>query len=289
MVKPILTALLVLATLPIPAQQPESEQAQLHRTPEWALIAAHLPDPATATPAQLEAAADVLRARRFPYDALDLYHAALTHAGLADAPRLMNRLGMVELELRHPALARVWFLHAAALQPKNPQFWNNAGAADFIAANPRSALANYNKASKLDKHNAIYHSNLATAYFELKDYESARKHFAAAFKLDPALYQHKDGSGIEARVFSSTDHGRFCFELARVSAHGHDDPGVLAWLGKATDSNFDIQAAMNEDRAFDPYRKDPRVLTLIQNARALRATHTLATVIPPLSNIPVTP
>ncbi len=263
-----------------------AERALLHQSDEWRIVEAHLPDPKTATAAELETAADILRARRFHYDAMDFYRFALERipASGGDVPRLLNRLGMVELELRHPLLARAYFLRAASLQPKNAQVWNNVGASEFLAGDSLASLRDYNKAVKLEKRNAIYHSNLGTAYFEIKDYESARKQFQSAYKLDPHLYQRHDNAGVEAHVFSSTDHGRFCFELARVSARGHDDPAVISWLTKASDSGFDIQSEMGSDRLLEPYRKDPRILTVVQNARALRARHTLAasTPIPPL-------
>ena len=253
----------------------ELERAHLHATPEWSLIEPHLPDLKTATPAQLESTADVLRARRFTYDAADFYRAAIERGG--DPARLFNRLGMVQLELRHPDLARAYFLRAIALQPKNAQFWNNAGAAEFVAGDSRTALHHYARAVKLDKKNAIFHANLATAYFENSDFESARKQFETAFHLDPALYQHQDGSGVQARVFSSTNHGRFCFELARVSASGHDDAAVLSWLAKSSESGYDIQAGIANDRLLEPYRNDPRVKAIVQNARAMRNGRTVAT------------
>ena len=69
----------------LPAQQPSTpsvsaDRAALHRSSEWDLILPHLPDPATATAAQLELSGDVLRARRFPEDALDYYQYALKQA-----------------------------------------------------------------------------------------------------------------------------------------------------------------------------------------------------------------
>ncbi len=55
-----------------PLTSPE-ERAALHRSSEWGIIAPHLPNADTSTAAQLETAADVLRARRFP----DRTHIAL--------------------------------------------------------------------------------------------------------------------------------------------------------------------------------------------------------------------
>ena len=257
-----------------------AERALLHQSPEWLTVEAHLPDPKTATPEALETAADILRARRFLYDAMDFYRYSLDRGG--DVAQLMNRLGMVEVELRHPLLARAYFLRAASLQPRNAQVWNNIGAAEFLAGWYTPALRDYSRAVKLEKRNAVYHSNLGTAYFETGDYESARRQFQAAYKLDPNLYQRRDGYGVEAHIFSSTNHGRFCFELARLAAQSHDDAGVISWLTKASDSGMDIQAEIFQDNAFEAYRKDPRIKTIVQNARSLRATHTLA-------NAPVAP
>ena len=44
-------------------------------------IQPHLPDPATATPQTLELQADILRARRFPADAMDYYNYAIARGG----------------------------------------------------------------------------------------------------------------------------------------------------------------------------------------------------------------
>ena len=61
-----------------PAPQParltsDVERAALHNSSEWQLIQPHHPDPQTASASALETAADVLRARRFPEDALEYY------------------------------------------------------------------------------------------------------------------------------------------------------------------------------------------------------------------------
>ncbi len=84
-----------------------SERAMRHATPEWQAIADHLPDPQTATPERLRTAADVLRARRLPEDALDYYHYALQRGG--DAEKLQNCIGVTLLELRRYDEARTAF------------------------------------------------------------------------------------------------------------------------------------------------------------------------------------
>ena len=68
------------------------------------IVKPHLPDPATATAEQLETVGDVLRARRFPEDALDYYRYALKRGAIE--VMLMNKIGVTQLELRHTAAAR---------------------------------------------------------------------------------------------------------------------------------------------------------------------------------------
>src|SRR6195952_1484086 len=74
------------------------ERAAFHQDPQWEIIAPHLPDPKTASAAQLEMAADVLRARRFPEDALDYYGYAIARGG--PVSDLLNKMGIIRLELR---------------------------------------------------------------------------------------------------------------------------------------------------------------------------------------------
>ncbi len=64
--------------VPLSAQQTPigsdpDERQLLHQSADWALIAPHLPDPATASATELELAGSLLQARRFPEDALDYY------------------------------------------------------------------------------------------------------------------------------------------------------------------------------------------------------------------------
>lgn len=244
------------------------DRALRHTTPEWQLMAPHMPDAATATPAALEQAADVLRARRMPEDALDFYGYALKRGG--DEAHIRNRMGVTQLELRRPELARVSFRRVLALKKKDAEGWNNLGAAEYVSRNFSGAIADYKRAVKLNKKGAIFHSNLGTAYFETKDYDSARTQFEIAMKLDPEVFSRGGWAGVQAHVLSPQDRGRFCFEMAKLSARRGDDGGVLSWLAKASETGFDVRYEMGGDKDLIAYRKDARVALLIQNARAMR-------------------
>src|SRR3984885_3247938 len=128
---------------------------EAHQDPQWQLIQSHLPDPTTATAAQLEMAADVLRARRFPEDAIEYYGYALQRGG--DAPQLLNKMGVTELELRHPAQARAYFQRVVKIKKKNPEGWNNLGALEYMEGRYNAAISDYSRAIKLDKTSATFH------------------------------------------------------------------------------------------------------------------------------------
>jgi len=268
------------------AQQPPTvddaaDRALRHANPEWQAIAPHLPDPETASPTKLAEAADVLRARRLPEDALDYYRYALKRGG--DQAKLENDIGVTLLGLQRYPEALSAFQHALKLKPKDAQFWNNLGAAEYVSGRFRSALEHYQRAVRLDRKSAVYRANLGTAYFELKDYERARDQFQHAIKLDPNVFHSGGWAGVQAHVLSAGDHGRFGFEMAKMSARQRDDESTLRWLARSAEAGFDIAAQMVEDNDFTLYRKDARVLTIIQNARALKGKQIAASGVAPLA------
>jgi len=251
-----------------PATNPAVARALRHATAEWDMIAPHLPDPATATPDKLAQAADVLRARRYQEDALDYYRYALQRGG--DESKLQNDVGVTLLELNRPIEARIAFKRAVQVKPKYAQGWNNLGAAEYVAGNPKAALVDYLRAVKFNKKEAVFHANLGTAYFELKDYESARSQFEKAMQLDNGVFQSGGWAGVEAHVLSTSDHGRFCFEMAKMAARQHNDDEVVRWLARSSEAGFEVKEQMVGDKDFDAYRKDPRVLMALKNAKAMR-------------------
>lgn len=264
---------------------PEAVRAMQHESPEWKIVEPHLPNLSTASAAQLELAADVLRARRFPDDALDYYNAALQHGG--DAATLLNKIGITELELRRTGVARAYFQEVVKLQRKNAQAWNNLGAVEYLDGRYGRAVSDYNHAIKIDKSSATYHSNLGTAYFEEKSFDRALKEYDTALTLDPDLMNHHTTSGVSARMLSPADHAHYCFEMAVLYAHRGDEVQVIHYLTMASEAGYDIEHELGSDAMLAVYRKDPRVLTIERNARALRSGRAMAEMpagaLPPLS------
>ncbi|HTD95415.1 MAG TPA: tetratricopeptide repeat protein [Edaphobacter sp.] len=265
--------LLLIAVARVRAQKddlsPEALRQIEHADPQWAIIQPHLPDPLTATAEKLEMAGDVLRARRFPNEALDYYSYAVRRGG--KEVQLLNKMGITELELRHNRRARAYFQRVVQLKKKSAEGWNNLGAVEYLERRFGNAISDYNRAIKLNKKGASYHSNLATAYFEQKDYESARKEYDIALKLDPDMFERTgSGGGVTAHMLSPVDHARYCFEMARLFAQRGDEDSMMRFLTKASEGGFNILEAMGPDSVLNRYRKDPRVLLVARNADAMR-------------------
>ena len=265
----------LLAELPAGLQQQNAPNTEVmreirHRDPQWETVRLHLPDPAISSEEQLETVADVLRARRFPEDALDYYLYALKRGG-GNQVMLMNKIGVTQLELRHTAAARAYFQRAIQMQKKDAVAWNNLGAVEYMDGRFATAISDYSRAIKLNKTSAIYHSNLATALFEEKRYKDARAQYKIALQLDPDMAHHDGTGGLTAHMLSPEDHARYCFEMARLYAELGDETSMLRYLTMASEGGFDVMGEMRSDAKLDRYRKDTRVILLVQNAKALRS------------------
>ena len=251
------------------AQDPPVPRQRMHDSEQWSQIAPHLPDPQTATPQALEQQADILRARRFPEDAMDYYRFALDRGG--SQTKLLNKIGLSELELRNIQLARVYFQRVVKLDKKNAEAWNNLGAVEFVDGRKSSALSDYKRAIKLDKHQAVFHANLANAYFETKDYRGARREIAAALELDPKIFEEQGTGGIAAHVLSAEDRARFSFEMAKMYARSDLTEQMLHALATAAEAGMDIRHEMEHDPILGKYQMDPRILVIVHNAQLLRS------------------
>ena len=241
--------------------------ADSHDSEEWRLIGPHLPDPLTASAEKLETSGDVLRARRFPGDALVFYKAAVLHGG--NNARLLKKQGVIHLELQQGLIARLCFQQAVKLNKKDSEAWNNLGAADFMLGNVRGAVSEYKRAVKLNRASPVYHSNLSLAYFELRDAGSARKELARAFALDPDILHHANGGGYNLQILASTHYAEICFEMARVYAAQGDQETAISWLTKASERGFDVRAALKSDAQLQPYLGDDRVKVMLANSDQL--------------------
>ena len=249
-------------------------RAARHATEEWSRVSPHLPDLNTAPTDKLIVAGDILRARRFPEDALEFYKQALQRGG--DQALVLNRIGVTQLELQHLILAQINFKRVVKMQPKIADGWNNLGATEYLQRDYPRAIKDYKKAARLDDGKASYRSNLGTAYFEVKNYKKARQQFEAALALDPEVFTRVGTSGVTAHIMAPEDRARFFFEMARMSLSHGDDAGMLHWLEKASETGLDLRQAMSQDPDFAKFADDPRVTVFVHNGTAMAGKETVA-------------
>jgi tetratricopeptide (TPR) repeat protein len=212
---------------------------------------------------------DILRARRFPVDALEFYGYALQRG--ANAELIYKKMGITHLEMQEVELARAYFQKSVKINHNDAAAWNNLAAVEYLNRQYSSAINDYKRSVKLDRYSAIYHSNLGMAYFDSKNFKNARKEFATALKLDPNVFNRSSSSGISAHVLSPEDRALFCMEMAKTYAQAGDEKEMLHSLSMASEAGANLIAEMSKDKDLAKYKDDPRVLVLVQNAKAMRA------------------
>jgi tetratricopeptide (TPR) repeat protein len=240
-----------------------------HQSADWAAIEKHLPDPATASASTLETQADILRARRFPEDALDYYKYALQRG--ASPGGIYKKMGITHLELHDMELARSNFQKAVKVNRNDAAAWNNLAAVEYLNREYGAAISTYKKSVKLDKNSAIYHSNLGMAYFDSKNFKNARKELTTALKLDPDVFTRNSSAGVSAHVLSPEDRAQFCIEMAKMYAQAGNEKEMMHSLSMASEAGANLIAEMSKDKDLARYKDDPRVLVLVQNEKALRS------------------
>ena len=259
----------------------------MHETSDWKLIEPHLPDPTTASIEILEMQGDLLRVRRFPEDALDFYKYALDRGG--DQAALYNKIGITQMELGNTGVARAYFQNVTKMKRKDPQAWNNLGAAEFMGHNYTGAIQCYHHAIRLNKKYAVSHSNLGLVYIEQKDFSSAKSELTLALKLDPQIFQHNSSAGVSLHTMSAADRANFCFQMAKVYARSGDETEMLHQLQTASEAGMDIRYEMTNDRDLIRYVNDPRLVEVVRIAKSLREgrgphSSTVATALPPAAS-----
>ncbi len=137
---------------------------------------------------QLEMQGDILRARRFPADALDYYHYALARGG-GDASVLMNKMGVTELELGNIVLARA--LCAERVEgPAEECAGVEQSGRDRLSAEALSAMrfATISMRSSATDSRRCITPTWGWRTWTRRTIESARAQLIEALKLDPEIF-----------------------------------------------------------------------------------------------------
>jgi len=219
------------------------------------------PPAVNATIEELESAGDKLRSEAAYLDALDYYQAAL--AKKPNNARVLNKLGIVELQMQSYRQARKDFEKAIKLEPAFASTYNNLGAVYFAQKKYGAAIKQYQKAIQLAPHSATYYANMGAAYFAKKEYEPAGINYARAMELDPDVLERHARAGISTGLLSPEDLGRYAFALAKLYAAKGAIDRSLEYLKRAKEEGYKGIEDVYKDSSFAALRKDPRFTELM--------------------------
>ena len=241
---------------------------------------AEAPSP-DASALELERRGDQLRGDKAFLDALDYLRAAALKN--SKNPALLNKIGIVQLQLLRYSDARKSFEAAIRMDRSYADAHNNLGVDYYLqeaakeAAKIRAgsvlsswtsgdfgrAIKEYRKAIKLQQDSASFYSNIGTAYFAQKDFDKAVASYARALELDPDVFEHSSRVGVAAQTSSPADRAEYFYLLARMYAKSGATDRSLRYLQRAMEDGYSDLNKVMKDEEFAAVRSDPRFSALM--------------------------
>jgi len=275
-------ALLAILCVALSAQTFAANQTSQVQIAAPAARHAEAPQP-EATAAELERKGDQLRADKAFLDALDYLRAAA--AKNPSNPKLLNKIGIVQLQMVRYSEARKSFEAAIKIDRSYADAHNNLGVDYYLQESAREAakvragsqpnswasgdfgraIKEYRKAIKLQEDSASFHSNLGTAYFAKKDFAKAVASYSRALELDPDVFEHTSRVGVAAQTSSPGDRAEYFYLLARMYAKSGATDRSLSYLRRAMEDGYKDMNKIFRDENFAAVRNDPRFTALMEH------------------------
>jgi tetratricopeptide (TPR) repeat protein len=247
-------------------------------------LARHADAPTTeASAEELERKGDQFRGDKDFLDALDYLRAAAAKS--PKNPKLLNKIGIVQLQMVHYSEARKCFEAAIRINRGYADAHNNLGVDYYLQESAKQAaklhagsdlaswssgdfgraIKEYRKAIKLQEDSASFYSNLGTAYFAKKDFAKAVESYSRALELDPDVFEHTSRVGVAAQTSSPGDRAEYFYLLARMYAKSGATDRSLSYLRRALEDGYkDINKIFRDDE-FAAVRNDPRFSALMSH------------------------
>ncbi len=210
---------------------------------------------------ELDAAADTLRSQKDFAGAIRYMQEAARRQ--PKNATLVNKLGVLELQVRDYRGASDHFRKAVKLNPKYADALNNLGAAYFLQNDTDRAARYYRKALALEETRATFHVNLAAAWERQNKLSLALAEYARALELDPEVLTTKSSGGAVAQLLTPEQRASRFFLLARVCAIRGDIEGALDYLRKSKEEGYRDIKSVYKQQEFQKLWQDPRLLDLI--------------------------
>jgi tetratricopeptide (TPR) repeat protein len=209
-----------------------------------------------------EMRADIMMARKEYSEGLAAYQQLIK-----DEPKnalLLNKAGVACQQLANFRLADRYYKKAIAADKNFSSPINNLGTIEYQRKHYSKSIDLYKKALVFQTDLAAIYSNLGYSYFADKQYSEAMESFGKALAIDPAIFEHKGGTGSLIQQRSSTDPGLFYFYLAKAYAQLKDAERAAHYLKMARDDGYKDYLSAQTDPAFANVIKDPRVQEVLQ-------------------------
>jgi tetratricopeptide (TPR) repeat protein len=247
-------------------------------------LARHADAPAAeASAEELERKGDQFRGDKDFLDALDYLRAAAAKS--PKNPKLLNKIGIVQLQMVRYSEARKSFEAAIRMNRGYADAHNNLGVDYYLQESSKQAaklrtgspgtswsmgdfgraIKEYRKAIKLQEDSASFYSNLGTAYFAKKDFAKAVESYSRALELDPDVFEHTSRVGVAAQTSSPGDRAEYFYLLARMYAKSGATDRSLSYLRRALEDGYKDINKIFRDEEFAAVRNDPRFSALMSH------------------------
>jgi tetratricopeptide (TPR) repeat protein len=253
----LLAATVLTLTAVSAAQSSHSEQVQI-KPPLLRIVDPPSPN---ASVADLESRGDQLRAQKLYLDSLDYYEAALNKE--PNSGRLLNKIGISELQMQRYREAKKSFEHAIKASRRLADAYNNLGVVYYEEKKYSPAIKQYEKAIDIDGNSSSFYSNLGAAYFAKKDFDKSAASYQQALQLDPDVFERSSRGGVQAQLPSPEDRAHYDYTVAKLYAKMGFDDRSLEYLRRAMEEGYKDFKNVYKDSEFAQLRKDKRFTEMV--------------------------
>jgi tetratricopeptide (TPR) repeat protein len=254
----VVPALLLTATIGLPAQAPNPGPAQASSTPSTAP-----PTPGQAPPAAPSATAYVPNPNATPEQIGDSlmahqrYQAAIEQYKKAEkSSEVWNKMGVAYQLMFNLNDAADCYQKAMKLDPKNAVVMNNLGTVYVSLKQYSKAEKMYRKALKIDPKSALVHKNLGTSLLAEHKYKKGWQEYQNALEDDPEIFRSTNTVRVENPA-SVQDRGAMNYYMAKGCVRAGQAERAVEYLRMAINEGFTTPKKIAADEEFAGLREVP--------------------------------
>jgi tetratricopeptide (TPR) repeat protein len=180
-----------------------------------------------------ETRGDIMMARKMYREAIETYR-----EGPKDSPILANKIGIAYHQLLDLDSAKKQYEHAAKIDSKYAEAYNNLGTVYYAKKSYRRAIGEYKKALRIRPDSASFLSNLGTAYYARKQYKEMTEAYEKAIALDPDVFERRSSTGTTLQERSVEERAKYHYFQAKMYAKAGQMDRALLCIRKSLEEGF---------------------------------------------------